>query len=200
MNALVVLMGLLVLSYIGSFLVSGRVVRGVGLPSGAEYVALGFVLGPHVLGILDHTTLNSFEPIVHVALGWLALVIGLDFGFADDRRVHWRSLVLGTVSALVTGAATMAAVMVVLQHFAIVHTRGEAWLLAGGLGAVCAETTRHTVRWVAERHGARGKLSDRSPRSSSGASSTSIRRGASSSACRSSRSVWPRASASRRSR
>src|SRR5262249_42252100 len=132
MNALVVLMGLLVLSYIGSFLVSGRVVRGVGLPSGAEYVALGFVLGPYVLGILDHTTLQSFEPIVHVALGWLALVIGLDFGFTEDRRVHWKSLVLGTLSALLTGAASLAAVMAVLRRFPVV-TRADAWLLAGGL-------------------------------------------------------------------
>jgi Kef-type K+ transport system membrane component KefB len=160
MNALVILMGLLVLSYIGSFLVSGRVVRGVGLPSGAEYVALGFVLGPYVLGIVDHSTLESFEPIVHVALGWLALGIGLDFGFADDRRVHWKSLVLGTLSALLTGSVTVAAVMAVLRRFPVLPTRGEAWLLAGGLGAVCAETTRHTVRWVAERHGARGKLSN----------------------------------------
>jgi Kef-type K+ transport system membrane component KefB len=160
MNGLLLLMGLLVLSYIGSFLVSGRVVRGVGLPSGAEYVALGFVLGPYVLGILDHSTLESFEPIVHVALGWLALVIGLDFGFAEDRRVRWKSLVLGTVSALLTGAAALAATMTVLRRFPIVQTPGEAWLLAGGLAAVCAETTRHAVQWVIERHGARGQLSN----------------------------------------
>jgi Kef-type K+ transport system membrane component KefB len=34
-------------------------------------------------------------------------------------------------------------------------------LLAGGVGAACAETTRHAVRWVIERHGARGPLADR---------------------------------------
>ena len=72
MNALLLLMGLLVLSYIGSFLVGGRALRGVGLPSGAEYVALGFLLGPHVLGIVERSMLVSFEPIVQVALGWLA--------------------------------------------------------------------------------------------------------------------------------
>ena len=44
-NAIWLLMGLLVLSYAGSFLVGGRAVRG-GLPAGTEYVLLGFVLGP----------------------------------------------------------------------------------------------------------------------------------------------------------
>ena len=52
MNAVLLLMGLLVLSYLGSFLVGGRTVRGAGLPSGIEYVALGFVLGPQVLDMV----------------------------------------------------------------------------------------------------------------------------------------------------
>ena len=160
MNALLLLMGLLVLSYIGSFLVGGRALRGVGLPSGAEYVALGFLLGPHVLGIVERSMLVSFEPIVQVALGWLALVIGIDFGFAGERRVRPKSLALGLVSALITGGAVTAAVLVVLSRVALVSTTMDGWLLAGGLGAAGAETTRHAVRWVTERHGAKGKLSN----------------------------------------
>jgi hypothetical protein len=160
MNALFVLMGLLVLSYIGSFLVGGRSVRGVGLPSGAEYIALGFVLGPHVLGILERSMLVSFEPLVHVALGWLALVIGLDFGFAGDRRVRGRSMVFGIVSALVTGGLTMGLELALLRRVPLVASRADALLLAGALAVACAETTRHTVRWVVERHGARGRLAN----------------------------------------
>ncbi len=160
MNALLLLMGLLVLSYIGSFLVSGRALRGVGLPSGAEYIALGFLVGPHVLGLFERSMLASFEPIVQVALGWLALIIGLDFGFAGERRVGPKSLLLGVLSAILTGAAIMGAAMAVLSRVPIVATRTDAWLLAGGLAAACAETTRHAVRWVVERYEARGKLSD----------------------------------------
>jgi Sodium/hydrogen exchanger family len=160
MNALLLLMGLLVLSYIGSFLVGGRALRGVGLPSGSEYVALGFVLGPHVLGIVERSMLESFEPIVQVALGWLALVIGIDYGWAGERRVGPKSLALGLASALITGGAVAAAVMLVLSRVALVPTTMDGWLLAGGLGAVGAETTRHAVRWVTERHQAKGKLSN----------------------------------------
>jgi hypothetical protein len=159
-SALVLLMGLLVLSYIGSFLVSGRAVRGLGLPSGVEYVALGFVIGPQVLGIMESSMLDSFEPIAQVALGWLALVFGLDFGFAADRRVRSGSLILGIVSSLLSGGAAAGAVYLFLQRFPIVPPGLDRGLLVGGVGAACAETTRHTVRWVTEKHNASGRLSN----------------------------------------
>src|ERR1700757_3002108 len=98
-------MGLLVLSYLGSFLVTGRTVRGAGLPSGVEYVALGFVLGPQVLDMVGADMLASFEPVVQVALGWLAFAVGLDFGFAGDKRARPGSLALATFGAILTGAA-----------------------------------------------------------------------------------------------
>lgn len=69
MNAILILMGLLVLSYLGSFLMTGRTVGGVGLPSGVEYAALGFVLGPHALDLVGGDSVAAFEPVVEVALG-----------------------------------------------------------------------------------------------------------------------------------
>src|SRR5215472_18994304 len=104
MNAVLLLVGLLVLSYLGSFLVTGRTVRGAGLPSGVEYVALGFVLGPKALDLVGGDMLASFEPVVQVALGWLAFAVGLDFGYAGDRRARFPNILLATFSALFTGA------------------------------------------------------------------------------------------------
>lgn len=154
-------MGLLVLSYLGSFLVGGRSARGVGLPSGVEYVALGFVLGPQALGLTGAETLAAFEPVVQVALGWLAFAVGLDFGYAGERRVRAGSLALGTLGALVTGGSVAAATWLAERRFHVGATETERLLLAGGIGAACSETTRHAVRWVVERHGARGPLADR---------------------------------------
>ena len=158
MNAILLLVGLLVLSYLGSFLVGGRTIRGAGLPSGIEYVVLGFVLGPHVLGILGRDLLGEFEPIAQVALGWLALVIGLDFGKTGDRRVGGGAMVLGLLSGIVTGAMVGGAVW--LYEIRVRHAPADfdRILLAGGIGAACAETTRHAIRWAAERHGASGPL------------------------------------------
>jgi Kef-type K+ transport system membrane component KefB len=158
---MLLLMGLLVLAYLGSFLVAGRTIRGAGLPSGIEYVALGFVLGPRALDLVGADTLASFEPVVHVALGWLAFAVGLDFGFSGDRRVTTASLVLGTVSSLLTGGGVAAATWFTMNRLHVAASPADRILLAGGVGAACSETTRHAVRWVVERHSANGPLAQR---------------------------------------
>ncbi len=161
MNAVLLLMGLLVLAYLGSFLVGGRTVRGTGLPSGVEYVALGFVLGPQVLDLVASDMLDAFEPVVQVALGWLAFAVGLDFGVADGKRVRVSSLALGTLSSAVTASAVAAAVWFTLRRLHVDFSTTDRLLLSGGVGAACAETARHAVRWVIERHNARGPLANR---------------------------------------
>ncbi len=161
MNPVLLLMGLLVLSYLGSFLVGGRAMRGAGLPSGVEYVALGFLFGPHVLDLVGGDMLASFEPVVQVALGWLAFTVGLDFGYAGERRVRPGSLLLGTLGAVVTGGAVAAAVWFTIRYLHIGASTRDQILLAGGIGAACSETTRHAVRWVVERQNARGPLAER---------------------------------------
>jgi Kef-type K+ transport system membrane component KefB len=160
-NAILILVGLLVLSYLGSFLVGGRSVRGIGLPSGVEYVALGFVLGPHALGLVGGDNLAAFEPVVQVALGWLAFVIGLDFGFVGEKRVRVGSLVLGSLSALLAGGAAASAVWFTMDRLGIGGSMTERILLAGGAGAACSQTTRHAIRWIVDRHDGRGPLADR---------------------------------------
>ena len=97
MSSVALLVGLLVLAYIGSILVGGRAIRGYGLPSGAEYVLLGFVLGPDALGVIERSTIDVFEPIAVVGLAWLALVVGVDYGYVGARRVPARGIALGMV-------------------------------------------------------------------------------------------------------
>jgi Kef-type K+ transport system membrane component KefB len=160
-NAILILMGLLVLSYLGSFLVTGRSVRGVGLPSGVEYAALGFVLGPRALGLVGADNLASFEPVVQVALGWLAFAVGLDFGFAGEKRVGLGGLTLGTLGSLLTGTAVAAAAWVTMDRLDVGGSPTDRILIAGGAGAACSETTRHAVRWVADRYDAQGPLAHR---------------------------------------
>lgn len=161
MNAVLLLVGLLVLSSLGSFLFGGRASRGAGLPSGVEYVALGFLLGPRVLDFVGGDMLASFEPVVQVALGWLAFAVGLDFGYAGEKRVRGSSLLLGTLGALVTGGAVAAATWFTIRHLHIGASTRDQILLSGGIGAACSETTRHAVRWVVQRENASGPLAER---------------------------------------
>lgn len=160
MNAIWVLMGLLLLAYVGSFLFGSHAIRGIGLPSGAEYVVLGFVIGPAVLGLLERSTLRDFDPLAHVALGWLVFVVGATYGTTQGRRVPVRRLVAGWLTTLFTGALVSGVVWLLLRRVAPSLTALDRLLLAGGVGATAAETTRYAVRWVVERHAAAGPVSE----------------------------------------
>jgi hypothetical protein len=161
-------MGLLVLSYAGSFLVGKSAVRG-GLPAGTEYVVLGFVLGPSALGLVERSLLEAFEPAAHAALGWLALVLGLQYGVNGGRRVRALRMFGSQFAFLFTAACIAAAVYGVLvlvglprfpQVIAGKVPLSEKLLIAGGVGAATAETTRFAVRWIVERHHASGPVTD----------------------------------------
>jgi hypothetical protein len=160
-STIVVLMGLLLLSYVGSFVTSGGrgVLRGAGLPSGSEFLALGVLAGPLVFGGVTREALEAFDPITYVAIGWLALSSGLEYGNVEGRRVGFARLFEGLVLTLLSGAAVAAAAWFVLPLVAPI-SRADRILLTGGLACVCAETTTQAIRWIRERYRARGPLSD----------------------------------------
>jgi len=157
-STIALLMGLLVLSYLGSLIV-GSGGRTRGLASGIEFVGLGFVVGPLALGLVDRPMIVDFEPVVQVALGWLAFVVGLDFGRVEGRRVTKTSAILGLACAVITGLVIAFAVWRMLEtlHIPGVDREGEV-LLATGAAAVGAETARNAVEWVKSRWGAKGKV------------------------------------------
>lgn len=158
MSAIALLMGLLLLSYVGSLIVGGRSAR--GLPSGVEFLALGLAVGPHALALVERSMIADFRPIVQVALAWLAFMVGLDFGRVEGRRVRVRAMVLGVLGALLTGGTVGYAVLRMLDAVPVDGLGGNArWVLAAGAGAVTAETTRFGVQWVAARWNVRGPLS-----------------------------------------
>jgi hypothetical protein len=157
-SAIALLMGLLVLSYLGSLLVGTGRTR--GLASGIEFVGLGFLVGPHALGLVERPMIAEFEPIVQVALGWLAFVVGLDFGRVEGRRVQASSTALGIACAVITGAVVAAASHYFLKGARVGGIQGTtAIILAAGAGAVSAETARNAVEWVRGRWGAKGPVS-----------------------------------------
>lgn len=158
MSAIALLMGLLVLSYLGSLLVGTGKTR--GLASGIEFIGLGFAVGPHALGLVERPMITEFEPIVQVALGWLAFVVGLDFGRVEGRRVQTTSSALGIACAVITGVIVAAAAGYMISVVQIPGIEGMgAVILAAGAGAVSAETARNAVEWVQGRWGARGPVS-----------------------------------------
>jgi len=158
-SAVALLLGLLVLSYVASMLVSDRTIRGFGLPSGAEYLLLGFVLGPHALGVLGRSLVSAFEPVLIVGAAWVALVLGVGYSQIGPRRLRLSRALSGIALATLVAAGVAAITFVALSQGSDLEL-AERLLAAAASGAVSCETTRHAVRWVAERHGSRGELSD----------------------------------------
>jgi hypothetical protein len=163
-SPLILLMGLLALAYLGSLLAGDRRLRGFGLPSGAEYVALGFLLGPAAFDFVDRSNLEIFDPIAHVALGWIALVLGLAFGVSlqlrkkRERALHVAGgLVFACVTSLFSAAAVTLPLLVALAGWTDLPFESRT-VIALGAGLACAETTRESVRWVTERYRAKGPL------------------------------------------
>jgi Kef-type K+ transport system membrane component KefB len=152
-------MGLLVLAYIGSFLAGDRRIRGFGLPSGVEYVGLGFLLGPSALDLVDRSSLQTFDPIAEVALGWVALVLGLGFGVHRRQagRAGAKELALASLASLVCAAAVAAPLWFAVSRWTDLRGTSRAVLVIGSALA-CADTTRESVRWVTERYGASGPV------------------------------------------
>ena len=159
MNAIWLLLGLLVLSYLGSILVGDRAIRGFGLPSGLEYWCLGFVLGGQVLGIVSGELLESFEPLLVVGAAWIAFVAGLSYTQVGTRRIAFGRATLGVVSTLLVGAGVGCA-----GWFAVPWVYPallpERMLVSAGIAIVCCASTRQAVRWAVQRHAASGPLSD----------------------------------------
>jgi len=158
-NAILLLLGLLTLSYVGSALRGERAIRGIGLASGAEYLCLGIALGPRLLGIVSETLLEGFEPLLVVGASWVTFIAGLGYGRVGERPIAPLRAALGVLGATLVGSAVFAAVYAALPLVApaLVPDR---LLVAGGAACVSAGTTRQAVRWVVERYSARGPLAD----------------------------------------
>jgi len=160
MNSLLLLMGLLLVAYLGSFLVGGeRSVGGVGLPSSVEWVVLGAVIGPNALGIVSTSVVDGVQSVVTVALSWLLFTAGVRYATTSRGNISFSRVLVALCWSLVTAGAVFAAV-----YFGVARVAPELvkdrLVLALALAAVSCETTRHVMRWVRERYDARGPLID----------------------------------------
>ena len=141
-------LAVITVGYIFAYLVFDRLRDRFGYVGGAEYVVIGFLLGPRVTDLIDAVQVQDLTPIVSLALGWLGMLLGTYFRLptmASDRRDHLRIAFRGGGHDLrrrARGAARPAAV------------RG------GGAGARIGSPRRHARRsrhaQLPDRGGRRG--------------------------------------------
>ncbi|MBK9519054.1 MAG: potassium transporter Kef [Anaeromyxobacter sp.] len=153
MTTLAAISALLAVAWVGAALV-GRTAVGAG----AVALLAGGALGPGGLGVVGPGLLEGAAPLAEVAVGWLAVALGVSAGVRDGRRIGPGRLAGATALALLTGLAVAAAVAA---------ASGATWplpleviLVAGGAGVALAPTARDALAGLATRLGARGPVTD----------------------------------------
>lgn len=164
MTPLGLLFALLAAAFLGTILMGRPGQPRRGTASGSGSALAGFLLGPTLLGVVTPAVVDLFTPLAQVGLGWLALILGLDYGYVDRRRIAPIRRAAGGLAGALALALVAAVAFVILRRLQPTglpwNQDARTWIEAGGIGAACAETTRLSIRWVADRIHAEGPLTE----------------------------------------
>lgn len=125
--------------------------------SGAEYLLLGIMIGPQVAGLVSTGAVDSFAPMRTLALGWVGVLVGIQFHLAALVRLRgslYRVAVWEAVLSLAAVSGGMLAVLVRTQGVA----PAAAAVPAVALGAVATVSSPSAIGLVARRLGRRAPL------------------------------------------
>ena len=173
---------LLVVVVISSFIIGRLVARFASryvVLSGAEYMLVGVLIGPHAgLGLLHESALEFVRPLISLLLGLTGFVVGLR---GRDAIKSPRLVLLGFGSALGVVAFTGVCLLPLLvrlvpsdpSHVLVQRElfRGNGWLfeiyltsnhlsLALCIGAAAAVTSSVLIEGLIRVHGAEGPVTD----------------------------------------
>ncbi len=124
----------------------GGIARRVGLPSVTGQILVGVVLGPTLFDVFDARSVASMQPLMHFALGLVAVMVG---SHLDVRRLRNATRRL---SILVIFETTVTPLLVLGGLLAL----GAPWSVAALLAALAVSTAPATVVALVREVHARG--------------------------------------------
>ncbi len=156
MNVFFVLLLILALAFAGYRLsfraLSTPIAAWRPLLTGTEFLLLGVVLGPRLLGVVDPATLRGLAPLSAFLLGWLGMLVGFHFDFRQLGRQK-----PGTIfTALIVAAVTFAVVALGTDLWILpLLAPGDAqrWPVVLCLGAAALSSSPLTLALLAARRG-----------------------------------------------
>ncbi len=155
MSQVALLVTLLLVAYFGGVLRSEQ--SRVGMASGIEYVLAGLILGPHLLGVLTYSSVQVFEPLLLMALGWLGCSWGMSFGIQNGKRAPWAVLTFGLVLSAFSCLGVGFTVALVAEHLALMSP-STSHMIGVACASVAAGTGHHAVDWAMRKTGSDGSL------------------------------------------
>ena len=163
METPLILMLMLAFGFAASSFEQRLVARGLRSLGGAEYLALGFIAGPHVLGLLTADRLMGLEGVVVLAGGIIGFTTGLGLPM---RRPSFETLLdirFGITTAFLTAAVVGAASFVTLTRLFSGPGLVEGSLV---LGFAAAVSSRDALRAAKVSHRAEGPIARLLPNAS----------------------------------
>ncbi len=155
MSNVLTLLALLTLAYLASSLLSSKQRHGYGLVSGAEFIAIGLMVGPVGLDFLTAELVAHAAPAVVLAVGWIGFLFGLRFDPAQLRQVPATDRIALFVEPLVA-FVVMGGLLLLLEKLAGLDFRLST---IGALAALGSGTTKSGLAWAQGKYAVSGKLS-----------------------------------------
>ncbi len=102
MIAILQLLGILGLGYLGTHYFAERIRARFHVVTGIEFVVLGVLVGPHVTDVMTPEVLTQLGPVISLAIGAVGMILGLEFKFARVQSTKHESLQLSFYGVLAT--------------------------------------------------------------------------------------------------
>lgn len=135
MQTTLVALAVITVGYILAYLLFDRLRDRYGYVGGAEYVVIGFLLGPQVTGLLGAGQVQDLTPVVSLALGWMGMLLGTHFRLPTMTRLSGFQLRIAFAEALTTFGFALVALLGVF-HYLLGYAWTEATVQAVTLAAV----------------------------------------------------------------
>lgn len=157
MQTTLVALAVITVGYIFAYLIFDRLRDRYGYVGGAEYVVIGFLLGPRVTGLLDAGQVQDLTPIVSLALGWLGMLLGTYFRIPTMALIEGDHIRVAFAEAVATFGIALAALLGLFRYVIEVPWR-DAAVLAGTLAAVATLSSPVAVDAVVDRLRVRSRV------------------------------------------
>ncbi len=125
----------------------GQLARRMNLPSVTGQILAGIILGPSVLHVFGHEALEGLRPIIHFALGLIAVDVGTHLHLRRLRNSFQR---LGTLLLLEITLTPF------LVYLALVLGAGRDWTFGVLFGALAISTAPATVLAIVKETRSKG--------------------------------------------
>jgi len=163
-----ILMSLAVALFAG--LLMSRVVKLLHLPAVTGYLIAGILVGPYCLGSLGinglgfaapggdgvNISVDTFELISQVALGFIAFEIGNEFRWQDLKKIGKQVVIISLTESL--GAVMLVDLSLVVMHFITPDVISLPFAIT--MGAIAAATAPAATLMVVNQYHASGKVTE----------------------------------------